>query len=98
MACAECRRRAVGLRQEISISFQPISTGPMTAARFTSKTGLKGETHLFRVDVASKETVKVTSGPRAVRGVDLNDKTRKMVYTANDFKHLDDLYVADLSG
>lgn len=62
------------------------------------QTGVKGETHLFRVDLASKEIVKVTSGARAVRGVDLNDKTRKMVYTANDFKHLDDLYVADLSG
>jgi dipeptidyl aminopeptidase/acylaminoacyl peptidase len=62
------------------------------------QTGVKGETHLFRVDVASKEIVKVTSGARAVRGVDLNDKTRKMVYTANDFKHLDDLYVAELSG
>ncbi len=60
--------------------------------------GAKGETHLFRVDVASKELSKVTSGPRAVRGVDINDKTRKIVYTANDFTHLDDLYIADLSG
>jgi len=62
------------------------------------QTGVKAETHLFRVDLASKEIVKVTSGARAVRGVDLNDKTRRMVYTANDFKHLDDLYVADISG
>jgi dipeptidyl aminopeptidase/acylaminoacyl peptidase len=60
--------------------------------------GVKGETHLFRVDVASKEVSRVTSGVRAVRGVDINDKTRKFVYTANDFKHLDDLYIADLSG
>ena len=60
--------------------------------------GVKGETHVFRVDLASKETNKVTSGPRAIRGADLNDKTRKMVYTANDFKHLDDLYVSDQSG
>jgi dipeptidyl aminopeptidase/acylaminoacyl peptidase len=60
--------------------------------------GVKGETHLFRVDVGSKELKAVTSGPRAIRGVDLNDNTRKMVYTANDFKHLDDLYVSDLSG
>jgi len=60
--------------------------------------GVKGETHLFRVDVASKEPRAVTSGPRAIRGVDMNDKTRKMVYASNDFKHLDDLYVADLSG
>jgi dipeptidyl aminopeptidase/acylaminoacyl peptidase len=60
--------------------------------------GIKGETHLFRVDVVSKELRPVTSGPRAIRGVDINDKTRRMVYAANDFKHLDDLYVADISG
>jgi acylaminoacyl-peptidase len=30
--------------------------------------------------------------------VDINDKTRTVVYTANDFKHLDDLYIADISG
>jgi dipeptidyl aminopeptidase/acylaminoacyl peptidase len=62
------------------------------------QTGAKGETHLFRVDLASKELRAVTSGARAVRGVDINDKNRKMVYTSNDFKHLDDLYVSDLAG
>ena len=62
------------------------------------QTGVKGETHLFRVDVISKDLSAVTSAPRAIRGVDINDRTRKMVYAANDFKHLDDLYVADISG
>ena len=62
------------------------------------QTGVKGETHLFRVDVISRELSPVTSGPRAIRGVDINDRTRRMVYAANDFKHLDDLYVADISG
>jgi dipeptidyl aminopeptidase/acylaminoacyl peptidase len=62
------------------------------------QTGVKGETHLFRVDVISKELSPVTSGPRAIRGVDINDKNRRMVYAANDFKHLDDLYIADISG
>ncbi|HTF36756.1 MAG TPA: S9 family peptidase [Blastocatellia bacterium] len=62
------------------------------------QTGVKGETHLFRVDVISRELSPVTSGPRAIRGVDINDKTRKMAYAANDFKHLDDLYIADISG
>ncbi len=60
--------------------------------------GVKGETHLFRIDTSSKDLSQVTSGPRAIRGVDINDKTRKMIYAANDFKHLDDLYVSDLSG
>jgi len=60
--------------------------------------GVKGETHFFRIDVASKELAQVTSGARAIRAVDINDKTRQIVYVSNDFKHLDDLYVADLNG
>ena len=62
------------------------------------ETGVKGENHLFRVDVAAKSVTQVTSGPRAVRGVDFNFAGGKMVYLANDFKHLDDVYVADLGG
>lgn len=60
--------------------------------------GVKGETHLFRVDLATRQVIQVTRGARAVRGVDINDQTQKMVYTANDFTHLDDLYLADLNG
>jgi len=62
------------------------------------QSGVKGETHLFRVDVASRQVSQITKGARAVHSVDLNDKTQKVVYAANDFKHLDDLYIADLSG
>ncbi|MBA3354580.1 MAG: S9 family peptidase [Pyrinomonadaceae bacterium] len=59
--------------------------------------GVKGETHLFRVDLAKKSAVPVTSGARAIRNVDFHWPTRTMVYMVNDFKHLDDLYVADLN-
>jgi dipeptidyl aminopeptidase/acylaminoacyl peptidase len=62
------------------------------------ETGVKGENHLFRVDLAMKSVAPVTSGPRAVRGVDFDFHNNTMVYFANDFKHLDDLYVADLNG
>ena len=62
------------------------------------ETGVKGETHLFRVDVPSKTVSQVTSGPRAVRNVDFNFGTGRMAYLANDFKSPDNLYVADLSG
>jgi len=62
------------------------------------ETGVKGENHLFRVDVPSRSVTRVTSGPRAVRNVDFNFVTGKMVYLVNDFKHLDDLYVGDLNG
>ena len=60
--------------------------------------GVRGETHLFRIDLASRQVSQVTRGARAVRGVDINDRTRRMAYTVNDFSHLDDLYVADLTG
>jgi len=60
--------------------------------------GVKGETHLFRVDAATKQWGPVTTGARAVRSVDLNDKSQKLVYLANDFKHLDDVYIADSTG
>ena len=62
------------------------------------ETGVKGENHLFRADLQSRSTQQVTKGPRAVRNVDFNWPTRRIVYTANDFKHLDDIYVADQDG
>jgi dipeptidyl aminopeptidase/acylaminoacyl peptidase len=62
------------------------------------ESGIKGESHLFKVNVAAKETKQVTTGARAVRNVDINEKLGKMIYTVNDFKLMDDLYIADTSG
>ncbi len=62
------------------------------------ETGVKGEYHLFRIDLASKAIAQVTTGARAVRSVDFNERTGTMIYLVNDFKHLDDLYIADLNG
>jgi dipeptidyl aminopeptidase/acylaminoacyl peptidase len=62
------------------------------------ETGVRGETHLFRVDAKDGKVKQVTKGARSVRSVDTNDRARRMVYTANDFKQLDDLCVADADG
>jgi dipeptidyl aminopeptidase/acylaminoacyl peptidase len=62
------------------------------------ETGVKGENHLFRVDSRSKAVQQVTKGARAVRGVDFNFAAGTMAYLANDFKHLDDVYVANIDG
>ncbi|HEY5992608.1 MAG TPA: hypothetical protein VIU10_08515, partial [Candidatus Udaeobacter sp.] len=62
------------------------------------ETGVKGENHLFRIEVPTKSIAQVTFGPRAVRSVDFNWPTRTMAYLVNDFKHLDDLFIADLNG
>ncbi|HKY30207.1 MAG TPA: S9 family peptidase [Pyrinomonadaceae bacterium] len=60
--------------------------------------GVKGETHVFRVDLNKKSIGQVTSGARAVRNADIHWPSETMVYMANDFKHLDNLYVSDLTG
>jgi dipeptidyl aminopeptidase/acylaminoacyl peptidase len=60
------------------------------------ETGVKGETHLFRVESKDGKLRQVTRGARAVRLVDISADSRRLVYAANDFQRLDDLYAADL--
>jgi dipeptidyl aminopeptidase/acylaminoacyl peptidase len=62
------------------------------------ETGVKGEIQIFRVDLPAKSVAQVTSGARAVRSADFNFGTRTIAYLANDFKHLDNLYVTGLDG
>jgi len=62
------------------------------------ESGVKGESHLFRIDLATQSFKPVTTGPRAVHQAEINEQTGKMVYTVNDFKHLNDLFIADASG
>jgi len=60
------------------------------------ETGVRGEQHLFRVEAVDGKVTQVTRGPRAVHAVDVADRSRLLAYAANDFKHLDDIYVANL--
>jgi dipeptidyl aminopeptidase/acylaminoacyl peptidase len=62
------------------------------------ETGVRGEQHLFRADVRDGKVRQVTKGARAVRAVDIDDATHRLVYASNDFRHLDDLYTSDLDG
>lgn len=59
---------------------------------------VKGETQIFRADPAAHTFSGVISGPRGVHALDVNASAGKMVYLANDFQHLDDLYIANLDG
>jgi dipeptidyl aminopeptidase/acylaminoacyl peptidase len=59
---------------------------------------VKGEAQIFRVDLAARAVSAVTSGPRKVHAVDVNQPAGRMIYLANDFRHLDDLYVANVDG
>jgi len=67
-----------------------------TELRF--ETGLRGTSQVFRVDMAARKFAPVTQGERSVHGYDVNAKAGLMSYLANDFKHLDDLYVSSLDG
>jgi dipeptidyl aminopeptidase/acylaminoacyl peptidase len=60
------------------------------------ETGVRGEQHLFRVEASDGKLTQVTRGPRAVHAVDVDDRNHLLAYAANDFKHLDDIYVASL--
>jgi dipeptidyl aminopeptidase/acylaminoacyl peptidase len=61
-------------------------------------TGVKGQTHIFRVDLQTRKINQVTSGERAVHAFDLNVPANTMIYLSNDFERMDDLYAADLEG
>ena len=60
------------------------------------ETVMRGENHLYRIDVQLGGVSAVTSGSRAVRSVDLG--RGRMVYLVNDFQHLDDVYSAGVDG
>ncbi|MBE3072792.1 MAG: S9 family peptidase, partial [Acidobacteria bacterium] len=58
----------------------------------------KGESHLYRVDLATQAVAAVTTGPRAIRQADIDDAAGVITYIANDATHADDIYVADAAG
>src|SRR5262249_1505193 len=83
------------IAEEMDLIPPDLHWGPAPGeVRFES--GVKGTTHVFRIDLASHKLAQVTSGERAVRGFDINEKAGIMTYLANDFQHLDDLYVSRL--
>lgn len=60
--------------------------------------GVRGEYQLFQVDLKKAAFTQVTKGARAIHNTDFNWSTKTVTYTANDFKRMDDLYIADLNG
>jgi len=72
------------------------------ARQLRFETGVKGQMHIFRVDLDTRKVSPVTSGERGVHGFDAtfdaNGEAGVMTYLANDFQHLDDLYAAALDG
>lgn len=69
-----------------------------SAGTFYFAAGVKGQTQILRGDLASHTFSAVASGERGIHAFDVNAAAGKLVYLANDFQHLDDLYVSDLDG
>ena len=60
--------------------------------------GWKGERHLFRLDLRSKEIAPVTRGPRTLSQIDVSGQAGLIAYRAEDPTHPNDIYVASLTG
>jgi dipeptidyl aminopeptidase/acylaminoacyl peptidase len=60
-------------------------------------TGVKGEYHVFRVDLTLHKVQQVTTGSRAVRSPSFS-ANGTFAYLVNDFTHLDDVAVATPAG
>ena len=69
-----------------------------TARSLRFVAGVKGEQHLFGIDLATETVTAVTSGARYVSNVDAHLGSGVMVYAANDSRHISDLYMASLDG
>jgi dipeptidyl aminopeptidase/acylaminoacyl peptidase len=59
---------------------------------------VSGERQIFRADPVAHTFSSVTSGPRSVQALHVNENAGKLIYLVNDFQHLDDLYIANLDG
>ncbi len=92
-----------GASKPIGVSFDYVVTDMQWAERGNAiyfGAGVRGETKLFRMDavpdtLSNGAIMAITSGPRNVHAFALNQKTAKIAYLANDFEHLDDVYVRD---
>jgi dipeptidyl aminopeptidase/acylaminoacyl peptidase len=60
--------------------------------------GVKGETHIYRMEVATGSLKPLTSGPRSVHNFSFHDESGRMAYLSNDFEHLDDVYAREAGG
>jgi len=69
-----------------------------SSAALLFQANIKGEAQIFRADLATRRFEAVTKGARRVQAFDVNNAASKLVYVANDFQHLDDLYVSNLDG
>jgi dipeptidyl aminopeptidase/acylaminoacyl peptidase len=76
----------------------PTSLSWSTPGELRFEAGVRGQMHVFQVDLAKRKTSQVTTGERAVRGYDVNRESGLMTYLVNDFQHMDNVYIAKTDG
>ena len=66
------------------------------ASTILFESGVRGAYHLFRMDLTARKVSELLTGERAVRSV--SARSGKLAYLVNDFKTLDDVYIANSDG
>ncbi|HKO03219.1 MAG TPA: S9 family peptidase [Candidatus Acidoferrales bacterium] len=92
---------AGGAASQLALEYLDLIPGDLHWASGNSAyfaAGAKGETQIYRADLKARTFAAVTSGPHGIRAFDVNTRAGLLAYLANDFQHLDDLYVANLDG
>lgn len=62
------------------------------------ESGFRGQYHIYRITLADQSLAQLSSGGMAVRNAEFDIRSNTRIYTINDFKHMDNLYAADLNG
>jgi dipeptidyl aminopeptidase/acylaminoacyl peptidase len=76
----------------------PLNLRWATPAQVRFEALSKGQAQVFSIDLASGALAPVTSGERSVHGFAVHPGAGVMTYFANDFEHMDDLFVSHLEG
>ena len=82
--------------EELDLIPTGLAWGP-GAREVRFETGVRGTTAGVSRRSGLAQIRATYSGERGVHGFDTNRKAGSMTYLANDFRHLDDLYIADLA-
>jgi dipeptidyl aminopeptidase/acylaminoacyl peptidase len=97
MASSADSTKTAELATDLDLSVQGLEWGDDDRALYFLS-NVRGENHLFRVDVTSGKASQVTSGERTIDAISLNNARGSLVYVVKGFQQPGDLYSANLDG
>ncbi|HEY0528320.1 MAG TPA: S9 family peptidase, partial [Gemmatimonadaceae bacterium] len=80
-----------------SLDLNPVNLQWADQRTLVFETVVRGENHVYRIDVPLGGLSVVTAGRRAVTSVSLSPSARRMVYLSNDFQHMNDVFASDVA-